>query len=242
MDLKKLSEPFESKDIEWRIQKAGVSGDKPWALVLAYVTNRAIMQRLDDVCGIENWKNEYKSAPDGGVMCGLSVRIERKDAFSDPDTAEWVTKWDGAENTNVEAVKGGLSNSMKRAAVQWGIGRYLYNLEATFVPLSKDKSGGDNRHYDKDTKTTYYWSDPALPSWALPREEKKTSDALITTDQVAQLVAIAKKKGATTKEEAVEFINRALLMDDFRTMQQSYFDQAVEFLNQAKIVNNDEPF
>jgi hypothetical protein len=108
MDLKKLAEPFKPKDIEWRVQQAGGFGENPWALVLAYVTNRAIMQRLDDVCGIENWKNEFKSAPDGGVMCGLSVKVVRKPTGDiDPMSySEWVTKWDGAENTNVEAVKG----------------------------------------------------------------------------------------------------------------------------------------
>ena len=49
-------------------------------------------------------------------------------------------KWDAAENTQVEAVKGGRSGAMKRAAVQWGIGRYLYNLEEGFAQTSLDKS------------------------------------------------------------------------------------------------------
>src|SRR5690606_39028946 len=55
----------------------------------------------------------------------------------DDGTTEWVTKFDGAENTAVEAVKGGLSDSMKRAAAQWGIGRYLYTLESVWVPLDE---------------------------------------------------------------------------------------------------------
>jgi hypothetical protein len=123
--LAKLQQPFPASDIEWRVQQAGESNGKIWAQVLCYVTNRAIQERLDEVFGVFGWKNSYDKAPDGGVLCGISVW--------DADKQEWVPKYDGAENTAMEAVKGGLSGSMKRAAVQWGIGRYLYNLEATFV-------------------------------------------------------------------------------------------------------------
>ncbi|ELN7608627.1 recombinase, partial [Salmonella enterica] len=51
MDLNKFDAPFNPEDIEWRIQQSGKTRDgKVWAMVLAYVTNRAIMKRLDDVC------------------------------------------------------------------------------------------------------------------------------------------------------------------------------------------------
>ena len=46
--------PFLEDDIEWRIQQQGLSNGMPWALVLAYVTNRAIMDRLDEVVGPEH--------------------------------------------------------------------------------------------------------------------------------------------------------------------------------------------
>lgn len=164
-NLKKLAEPFAPEDIEWRVQQSGMKGDKPWARVLAYVQNRAIMQRLDDVCGPEKWANRYKEAPNGGVLCGISIKCG--DA--------WITKWDGAENTDIEAVKGGLSNSMKRAAVQWGIGRYLYKLEATFAEVGKNK--GDHWFQIKKPKTdtvlfSGYWNTPELPKWAVPGESK----------------------------------------------------------------------
>ncbi len=158
-----LAAPFDPQDIEWRVQQAGGFDKKPWAMVLAYVTNRAIMERLDEVVGIANWRNEYQPAPDGGIMCGLSIRIGD----------DWVTKWDGAENTQVEAVKGGLSNAMKRAAVQWGIGRYLYKLESNFVSLAPVKPSdmtGWSHHYEKKTNSRHYWKIPVLPEWALPKE------------------------------------------------------------------------
>ena len=84
MDLSKLKEPFPPEDIEWRIQQGGVKENKPWALVLAYISNRAIMDRLDSVCGPEKWSNNYAKGPDGGILCSISIKIGD----------EWVTKWD----------------------------------------------------------------------------------------------------------------------------------------------------
>lgn len=166
MDLSKLDEPFHTCDIEWRIQQSGKTGTgKVWAMVLAYVTNRAIMKRLDDVCGKAGWKNEYRDIPNnGGVECGISIKVGD----------EWITKWDAAEQTQVEAVKGGRSGAMKRAAVQWGIGRYLYELEEGFAQISTEKSQGWNRAKLKDN-TAFYWLPPALPSWATPDEHNQST-------------------------------------------------------------------
>lgn len=169
MDLTKLAVPFAPEDIEWRVQQSSTAADKPWAMVLAYVTNRAVMERLDDVCGPENWSNQFKESPDGGVLCGVSILTYY--TSNNNNYRDWVTKWDGAENTQVEAVKGGLSGAMKRAAVQWGIGRYLYNLDTNFVSLVNVKPGdmkGWNSIWDKETKKRWYWKIPTLPKWALP--------------------------------------------------------------------------
>lgn len=161
IDLTALKVPFEAHEIEWRQQKQGMSNNRPWCMVLAYVSNRAIMNRLDNVCTMGLWQNTYDNGANGGVLCGISIK---------PDN-EWITKYDGADNTAVEAVKGGLSGAMKRAAVQWGIGRYLYYLEATFADCVIEKPQDMtnwNKGYHKETKTNYWWKTPTLPNWALP--------------------------------------------------------------------------
>lgn len=161
MDLNLLDAPFKAQDIEWRIQQAGKASNGIWAKVLAYVTNRAIMKRLDEVCGKAGWRNEYRDIPNkGGVECGISIKVGD----------EWITKWDAAENTEVEAVKGGRSGAMKRAAVQWGIGRYLYDLDGGFATVSTEKSPGFSYARTKDLGA-FYWLPPALPAWALPASE-----------------------------------------------------------------------
>ena len=146
MDLKeietKLKAPFRPDEIEYRI--TATSNGK--GLAVAYIQNRAIQNRLDEVMGFNNWKNEF-SVIDKGKICGLSLRIND----------EWITKYDGASDTNIASTKGGISDSMKRAAVQWGIGRYLYNLPAQWVRVD-----GNKKILER----------PKLPNWALPKEMK----------------------------------------------------------------------
>lgn len=159
----RLLEPFDPLDIEWRVQQAGETNGSRWALVLAYVTNRAIMERLDDVFGIDGWQNEYQPLPDGGILCGLKCKIG----------GEWITKFDGADKTTIEATKGGLSNAMKRAGVQWGIGRYLYRLDTTFVNLLTKEQKQANGDYITAVvdKQKYFFERPNLPKFAIPGGE-----------------------------------------------------------------------
>ncbi len=128
--LEQLKQPFPEREISWRVQSAWERDGRVGALVVPYLTNREIQERLDQVCGMGGWKNEFHEAPGGGVLCGISIWVEHEVG------GEWVTKWDGAENTELNAVKGGLSGSMKRAAAQWGVGRYLYSCPAAFAEIS----------------------------------------------------------------------------------------------------------
>ncbi|KAG3043437.1 hypothetical protein PC121_g22543 [Phytophthora cactorum] len=129
--MKRLQDPFPPEEIEWRV--GSTNGDKTKGIALAYVTNRAIQNRLDEVFGVFGWRNEYREWKEKSQLCGISVKVE----------GEWITKWDGADDSNMEAVKGGLSDAMKRAAYQWGIGRYLYKLE-NIHRLKNDKRISDD--------------------------------------------------------------------------------------------------
>lgn len=131
-ELVKLDEKFTSADVEWRI---GVTKkDKSQGMALPYITNRAIQQRLDQVVGKGYWKNKYIPWHNGSQLCELSIKVVYEDG-----SFEWIEKVDGAECSDIESIKGGLSDSMKRAAVQWGIGRYLYELPTIWVELNEGK-------------------------------------------------------------------------------------------------------
>lgn len=147
INWQRLTDPFDPKDIEWK--PGATTRDKSKGLAMAYITARAVQERLDEVFGPGNWKNEFRPGPEGGVLC----RIYFKN-----DDGEWVWREDGADNTDVEAVKGGLSNAMKRAGAALGIGRYLYDLPAQWVPLN-DKG----RFAEIPRIPTQYLPRPAAP-------------------------------------------------------------------------------
>jgi len=154
----RLAEPFDPWDLEWRVGNVAKSGKR--ATLLAYLTSRAVMDRLDAVLGPENWRDEYTRAPEGGVLCTLYVRVG----------GEWIAKQDAAENTAVEAVKGGVSGALKRAAVKYGVGRYLYHLDAGWHEIRSGwANGGDGVNVTVRGQGHVGWcATPTLPKWALP--------------------------------------------------------------------------
>jgi hypothetical protein len=191
MNLKLLSKKFPEQDLEWRIQQCGKGANGAWALVVPYITNRAIMQRLDKVCGVDGWKNEYTASPCGtGYMCGISIKIGD----------EWVTRWDGSEITgggSIDKVKSTLSTSMKRTGVQWGIGRYLYHFETGFATTKPvdfrgdvDTLNGFMYYENKKKGDKFQWKPPAVPAWALPVTEKEVKaniEAMANADNQEEL-------------------------------------------------------
>lgn len=129
-----LEYPFAASEIEWRVLRA--TKDKTKGQVAAFVDSRAIQKRLDDVLGRDNWQNRLCTVP--GKDNGSTTHICEISIFY-ADRGEWITKSDGAGCTDIEPIKGGLSNAFKRAASMWGIGRYLYNLTGIWIPIKDGK-------------------------------------------------------------------------------------------------------
>lgn len=125
MNLKEqLEKPFLDDELEFRV--GATNSDKTKGLALAYIQARAIQNRLDEVVGIENWRVSYKEI-NGGFLAKLELKINN----------EWIAKEDGANVTDYEAIKGGISSAFKRAASVWGIGRYLYEIESQWLPIEQ---------------------------------------------------------------------------------------------------------
>ncbi len=139
-----LKEPFNPGVIHWRV--GATTQDKSKGIALAYIDARDAMKRLDDVCG-DGWQVEY---PFEGC-CRIGIKID----------GEWLWRSNGAGETNVEGEKGRYSDAFKRAAVLWGIGRYLYYLPNEWVALTPKGRSHVIAH------------PPKLPNWALPKEANK---------------------------------------------------------------------
>lgn len=239
MRLKNLSTFFPPKDIEWRIARSGINrNDEIWALAVAYVDNRAIMRRLDEVCGVQNWCNQYAPGPSGGVVCGIGIKID--DIF--------IFKWDGADNPKTEPVKGGLSNSMKRAAVQWGIGRYLYDLPETFVVVGEPgqyPNRGSFKVKNTNTYRKYSWKTPPIPKEFLPEgveesvyesprmnpdEEQEPQVLVITPEQRITLGEICESKNWNVPV-ALKRLAKKYNLEKIDQLPRDQFDEVAKYLD-----------
>jgi hypothetical protein len=143
-------------------------------MAVPYLDSRAIQKRLDDAVGAMNWTNEFMLWQDKSQICGIGLY--------DAERGAWVMKYDGAENTDIEPVKGGLSDSFKRAAVLWGIGRYLYDMESIWVEIEPSGKSVCLKLADKNGKEISVYAkkgDSGLASGTKLRRakfEKKQAD------------------------------------------------------------------
>jgi hypothetical protein len=135
MNLADLKKPFPPDRISWRV--GSTTKDKTKGMALAYIDARDVQDRLDEVCGAENWQCRYPHA-NGKTVCEVGIMVQRGHDLSGPRT-EWIWKSDGAGDSDIEAEKGALSDAFKRAAVRWGVGRYLYDLESPWVALDGNR-------------------------------------------------------------------------------------------------------
>jgi hypothetical protein len=134
VDFKALAAPFDPREVLWRV--GSVTKDKTKAMALAYVDARVVMDRLDAICGPAGWQCKYSHA-NGKTVCDIGIlsRVE-SDGLGGH---EWIWKADGAGDSDIEAEKGALSDAFKRAAVRWGIGRYLYEVDSPWVEIDEWK-------------------------------------------------------------------------------------------------------
>ena len=151
----KLTDEFLESELEWKPQNTGSGANGVWAMVLCYVSARAIQNRLDAVFGVLGWRDTYRFEKNG-VICELSVY--------DNEKKEWITKENGSPETDIESFKGGISSAFKRVASSgFGIGRYLYDLDTTFAEVSNVKVQGWNQAKTKEG-IKFWWKTPSINS------------------------------------------------------------------------------
>lgn len=166
-----LRSPFKADRIEWRLQSCGTKKDGSiWAKCLAYIDNRAAMERLDEVFGA-NWSQEEQfQAIGSAAVCTVTITVDGVPGYP----SRTVTGSAAVEaNGDIDQFKSAASGAMKRAVVNLGVGRYLYSLPEAWAVIS------DQGTYSGKTKdgTWFKWDPPALPSWAVPEFDDSKSKA-----------------------------------------------------------------
>lgn len=145
----RLLEPFKPSRVQWRVDNVSAKGR---VMLLCYVDARTVAARLDRVVSPAGWRVRYEPW-DGGVLCTLGIRC--------PETGDWIEKQGVGTGNQFEKVKGAASDAFKRAAVQWGVGRYLYSVPEAWVGTSDQGT-----IWVKELKAKV--SPPAMPKWATP--------------------------------------------------------------------------
>lgn len=109
---------------KWRVQS--FSKNKPQATCVAYIDSRDVQDMLDAHCV---WSDRYYS--EGGLLfCEITIYADGRE-YKRSDT--------GSES-NVDKEKGHSSDAFKRAAVKFGIGRFLYSLPMQYLKASEVKT------------------------------------------------------------------------------------------------------
>lgn len=159
--LSRLSEPFPVDEVKFKPQK--VLQGKGTAIAVAFVDARIVADRLNAVVGPENWEDsyepivvtEYDSKKDahiqyGGMKCTLTIL--------------GVTKSDVGSPSMADELKGSASDALKRAAVKFGVGRYMYDLGSMFLKYDEQKR--------------QFTEKPKLPDFAVPEPTQSPDEAI----------------------------------------------------------------
>lgn len=154
-----LHRGFSASELEWKVQSSGINSKGVWAQVVPYVSARGVMDRLNEAFGPLGFSVTFDAIMVGSVA-GMKCTIT---AYTDKGS---ICREDVSEATDFEALKGAASGALKRAAVQFGVGRYLYDSPRFYAMIGPDDNSSalPNRatHRDKTTKqeTRYRWGLP----------------------------------------------------------------------------------
>ncbi|ONG91543.1 hypothetical protein BKK40_09020 [Bacillus cereus] len=190
--MESLQAEFPVEQLGWKIINTFESHGRFFAFVAPFVDARAIQDRFDEVFGIDNWQVSYEKWGEKATKCTISVFLNER----------WISKEDGSEESDYSSVKGGFSNSLKRAAVLWGVGRYLYNVKPTKVELSTC-SNGPNSIYVSYQKKGYYFIPPTMLQQKHKQgsSKKEPSNGQVSLGVLIQNIqGLAKPLSITSKE------------------------------------------
>lgn len=165
--LMALRDPFPADVVSWRPQSVKGQNGQKHAQALVYADPRAYSDRLNEVVGVQNWfqftsvafspefkksksvwENKVKVMTEAPIVkCVVTAVVGIIGVGIHCDAGE---SWADDENAHTIA----YAQAFKRACYHFGLGRYLYDLEAIDHPCND--YGALQKPY------------PELPDWALP--------------------------------------------------------------------------
>lgn len=186
--LAQLKNPFPVNLLHYRVGATTKKKDK--AIPLFYITSRDVDKRFDEVLGAENWQKttEIISNQNGVVAEKTTISIKTPNG-------EWISKDGVGEPSQIASACGAESQSYKRAAAHFGVGRYLYFVNIGWQPIDEYKN------FKSDVRTL-------LPSWAEPSSNledwekvaEKEFDSNVDLEDVADEATIVNLNDSRVEE------------------------------------------
>lgn len=119
-----LARPISEDELKYRVQRTGVNKNgKNYAVLVPYISARTAITRLNEAFGLFGWQNDVEDFKTG-VKSTLRIK--------NPETGEWVQKVDVGAESNVEKLKGSVSDALKRACVLLNVAIELYESGEVF--------------------------------------------------------------------------------------------------------------
>jgi hypothetical protein len=112
---------------KWRVQS--FSKFKAQATCVSYIDSRDVQDILDSSC---SWSDRYYSEA-GLLFCEITIYADGRE----------YKRTDTGSESNVDKQKGHSSDAFKRAAVKFGVGRFLYSQKMQYVTADVIKTSSN---------------------------------------------------------------------------------------------------
>ena len=193
---------------QWRVQS--FSKTKPQATVLAYIDQRDMMDVLDTYCDY-GWEKKYEEIA-GNLFCSIGIRM--------PDNSIMWRSDCGVESMT-EKEKGRASDAAKRAGVNWGIGRFLYDMKVQYVDANVKKEA-NNWPYCVDVNGKQIWDltahinnkNPNAPQAPVPVAEPTAEDKVASMNNTTPPVELTAEQ-LKVHEDAIKKIDDAVNLSGY---------------------------
>lgn len=203
---KELAEYFDPREVKAKPQMVKQSR----ALAMFYIDARLVQDRLDSVMGIAGWKTEYVQVGTHSYECRLSLLLD----------GAWVTKADVGSTSEQpdegDRTKAAYSDAIKRAAVAFGIGRYLYRLPALWC--------------DYDPQKKQFTAAPRLPDWACPAKSRP-ADVETRAGKIERLIRMICERSQIDADKTIADTLKTSKVNRFADLPTAESDALLQRLN-----------
>lgn len=123
-----LAKKFDIIDIDFVVKEA----KQGLLMIVPYLKSRSVMNRLDEAFGVFGWESKLNAIYENNRLTGYECTITASELN--------ISKTDAGVASAIDSIKGAASDALKRAAVQFGVGRYLYEIKEIWV---RDQGNGN---------------------------------------------------------------------------------------------------